>query len=272
MTSTTLQRFKVTNELSAWRQGKGAPIVLIHGVGLNADAWYAMAPELAEYFSVTAIDLPGHGESRLPDWSSNLSITDYTAALFTALETIDGPVTVCGHSLGALVAIDLAIQHPAKVSSAIALNSIFHRSSEAAKAVRARAQELAQGNHSDPTATLERWFGAQPEEQHVEARDKCAAMLQTVDKEGYAAAYQVFANQDGPADEALSACGVPMLFITGSNEPNSTPQMSKNLAATAQNGQHRIIENARHMMPITHADKVNQHILQFVKEGASQNG
>ncbi|MEX0632384.1 alpha/beta fold hydrolase [Serratia ureilytica] len=43
--------------------GRGEPLVLIHGVGMNAEAWYPQLDALSAHFRVIAVDMPGHGES-----------------------------------------------------------------------------------------------------------------------------------------------------------------------------------------------------------------
>lgn len=270
MMSTTLPRFRLTPSLAAWRGGTGPHLLLIHGVGLNADAWYAMLPELSQHFTITAIDMPGHGESATFKGVSDRSLDDYTALIANA---IDVPVIVVGHSMGALIAMDLAIRHPTSVTAAVMLNAIFRRPLEAAKAVQSRANALGD-NHgaTDYSETLDRWFGLSPTKELEVARQQCNAMLKSADPKGYAAAYRIFAYEDGPPDQALQHCEVPMLFMTGSDEPNSTPHMSRAMAEKAQYGDCVIIEDARHMMPITHARAVNQQIIRFIQERDNAHG
>lgn len=43
--------------------GEGTPLVLIHGVGMNAASWYPQIETLRRDFRVIAVDMPGHGES-----------------------------------------------------------------------------------------------------------------------------------------------------------------------------------------------------------------
>ena len=42
--------------------GAGEPILLIHGVGMRAEAWAPQIAALASDHSVIAVDMPGHGE------------------------------------------------------------------------------------------------------------------------------------------------------------------------------------------------------------------
>lgn len=243
--------------LSAITAGQGATVVFIHGVGLRTEAWGAQLDALSPHYRVVAVDMPGHGESALP--AGDLSLSDYTDGI---ADGIDGPVMLVGHSMGAMIALDMAIRYPGKVLGMVALNAIFRRRPDAADAVHARAASLGGVRMTDPSGTLERWFGtsASPE------RDACHAWLTNVNPAAYKAAYTIFAHQDGPDTDDLTTLSCPALFMTGADEPNSTPAMSQAMAALAPQGRAEIIEGASHMMPMTHAAEVNAALLNFAKE------
>lgn len=226
-------------------------MVLLHGVGLRAEAWEPMLPHLEKRFALSVLDMPGHGESRPFDQQPVLG--DYTREIAKA---IDSPSVIVGHSMGALIAADLAIRHPGLVSGVVPLNAVFRRSDEARRAVARRAKDIVENGNGDPTETLTRWFGKTPEGSDKAANTSCQQWLTKVDPKGYAHAYSVFAREDGPSDTALAALHCPALFITGSEEPNSTPDMSRRLADRVPDGRAEIISGARHMMPMTHAEKV----------------
>ena len=65
MTLKTLQRSESANGLAFHRSGSGDPVVLIHGVGLRAEAWFQQLPVLTRDHEVFAVDMPGHGDSAL---------------------------------------------------------------------------------------------------------------------------------------------------------------------------------------------------------------
>ena len=46
-------------------EGKGEPLILIHGIGAARDAWRFLPPVLEQHFTVVTYDLRGHGESPL---------------------------------------------------------------------------------------------------------------------------------------------------------------------------------------------------------------
>ena len=111
MTSTILPRSKLTSNLAGWQGGEGPPLLLIHGVGLRAEAWSPMLPILTRHFAVTAVDLPGHGESAILQGGLESSLDEFTGRIAQQLPDPSQKVLVMGHSLGALIALDLAIKH-----------------------------------------------------------------------------------------------------------------------------------------------------------------
>src|SRR5262245_45730804 len=77
---------------------------------MNARSWVRQLDELAGTLRVSALDLPGHGES---DPAPSSSVEDYAGAVgdfLTALAST--PPIVIGHSLGGSIAITLAARRP----------------------------------------------------------------------------------------------------------------------------------------------------------------
>jgi pimeloyl-ACP methyl ester carboxylesterase len=92
----------------------GAPLLLVHGLGDEADTWRHVLPTLAAQRRVLALDLPGFGRSDKPD--APYTVPWYAAVLDDLLDTlhIDRAV-LAGHSLGAITCHWLALEQPARV-------------------------------------------------------------------------------------------------------------------------------------------------------------
>lgn len=261
MTWTTRPRSDF-GDLKAICSGAGPIVILLHGVGLRAEAWNAQIDALAERFTVIAPDMMGHGEG--PQLrAAKPTLSDYTDVVAEALKADDRTsgqlVLVAGHSMGALMALDLAVRFPDRVASVAALNAVYQRPQAASDAVMARANTLDGQQAPDPTPTLERWFGSDASPQ----ADACRLWLKTVNPAGYKTAYSTFAGDPGPASAALAQLHCPTLFLTGALEPNSTPAMSHAMAEVAPDGEAVVIQDAAHMAPMTHATEVNGHLLRF---------
>ncbi|WP_138935295.1 alpha/beta fold hydrolase [Roseovarius arcticus] len=256
MTWTTRQRSK-TGSIAAISVGEGSLVLMIHGVGLRAEAWAAQIDELSKAHRVVAVDIPGHGESAA--LKSRAQMADFTDAIAAVL---DAPAVVVGHSFGAMIAMDMATRYPDRVIGVAALNAIYRRDPAAKSAVLARADSLGGAAVADPGATLARWFGDAPSPQ----RDACHGWLSGVDPAGYRDAYRAFAREDGPSNQELRDMHCPVLFLTGGREPNSTPEMSQQMAVMVKDGRAEVVDGAAHMLPMTHASEVNVILADFLKE------
>jgi pimeloyl-ACP methyl ester carboxylesterase len=100
--------------LHAYVAGSGAPIVLLHGLGDEADTWQYVLPLLAESHTVIAFDLPGFGRSDKPRRPYSLGF--YAQTLGELLKALQiERATLVGHSLGAAIAQRFALAHPEMV-------------------------------------------------------------------------------------------------------------------------------------------------------------
>ncbi len=88
---------------------------LLHGAGMDQSVWTLQGRHLAFHgWNAMAVDLPGHGRSR-----GQTALTSVEQAadwiLDVAERTVDGPVVLIGHSLGALIALEAAAREPTRV-------------------------------------------------------------------------------------------------------------------------------------------------------------
>ncbi|WP_457147412.1 alpha/beta fold hydrolase [Mycobacterium sp. URHB0021] len=97
----------------------GAPLMLLHGVGITADLnWSPAYAELCQRFRVVAPDLPGHGRGIRPWPTFSLEkCADHIVVLADWLG-IDRFIA-CGYSMGSLVAQLIWRRHPDRVSALV---------------------------------------------------------------------------------------------------------------------------------------------------------
>ena len=249
--------------IGAHYAGSGPVLVLVHGVGLRSDAWLPAGAHLTSEFEVHAVDMPGHGLSPL---GSAEQLSDYVSRLAKYIAGLGDHVFIAGHSMGAMIALALATDDAPRVAGVAAVNAIYRRTAKAAAAVQSRAKALDPQQVSDPNPTLDRWFGPAPKDNLRLARQACDTWLRTVDPAGYKAAYTVFAQADGPSDEDLHGLACPALFLTGADDPNSTPKMAAAMAERAPLGRAHTIAGAAHMLPLTHPSQTADLIRQTFRQ------
>jgi pimeloyl-ACP methyl ester carboxylesterase len=94
------------------------PVLLIHGLGDEADTWRHVLPRLSPAYRAIAPDLPGFGRS---DQGKHPYTIPFFVDLLTALlDYLSIPRAVLvGHSAGAVIAQALALQHPQRVERVV---------------------------------------------------------------------------------------------------------------------------------------------------------
>lgn len=93
-------------------------VVFLHGFLASAKYWQLPQRELSSTHRTIAISLLGFGRSPKPH-SSEYTYQEHTAAIKATLEAqgVNKPFTLVGHSMGALLALRFAIEHPKLVDS-----------------------------------------------------------------------------------------------------------------------------------------------------------
>ena len=98
--------------------GSGPPVLLIMGLGLSSGAWWRTVPVLSRRLRVISFDSRGVGRSQSPTFSYTIE-----AMADDAVSVLDAAgvrtAHVYGLSLGGMVAQQLALRHPARVSSLV---------------------------------------------------------------------------------------------------------------------------------------------------------
>jgi pimeloyl-ACP methyl ester carboxylesterase len=141
--------------------GQGEPIVFIHGIFVSRAAWLPQIDYFARTHRVITLDLRGHGESSLSD-------TPYSVALFAAdvVALLDRlglqKVICCGHSFGGMVAQELALSYPERVSKLILAESTYGVSTTPWEAVMVSATDMMMGmiSPADQVKLVAALFGA----------------------------------------------------------------------------------------------------------------
>ncbi|MBW8706134.1 Haloacetate dehalogenase H-1 [Streptomyces sp. MBT84] len=99
--------------------GEGPPLLLLHGAGRTLADWAAVAPLLLKRHRVLAVDLRGHGRSPSGPWRLPAVLGDLERAL--AAHGIPAALPV-GHSLGGVLAVLYALEHPEVTPGAVNLD------------------------------------------------------------------------------------------------------------------------------------------------------
>jgi len=124
----TVKRYALVNGLNMYYEisGEGQPLIVLHGGFGNTEMFMPNLAKLAQNNKVIAVDMQGHGRTAdidrpiVPD-----SMANDIAALIKHLNL--GKTNIVGYSLGGLVALRLAIQHPELLQKAVLVSCPFKR-------------------------------------------------------------------------------------------------------------------------------------------------
>jgi pimeloyl-ACP methyl ester carboxylesterase len=107
----------ISIQVAVW-EGKGKPILCVHGLTANCRCWDLIASALAPHHKVTAMDLRGRGLSDAPP--SGYSVENHCKDILALLDDLglEHPILM-GHSLGAFISLAFAAQYPDRLSQLI---------------------------------------------------------------------------------------------------------------------------------------------------------
>jgi pimeloyl-ACP methyl ester carboxylesterase len=223
-------------------------VVLLHGVGLDHTVWDPVAERLREAgLTVVADDLPGHGGRRLEE----------SATLTNLAPELDGPCHLVGFSLGGLVATRLAADRPDLVRTLTLVATVANRTPAEVEAVRGRLARATADFGASVDVALERW--GYPPGGDVDR------VMRANDVPSYLEAYRVFCEADDEAWGLYPQLEMPVIAITGADDPGSTPAMSEAIAAAAPDGRAIIVPGARHLVVLDAPDAVADAIIENVR-------
>ena len=100
-------------------RGKGRPLVLIHGITLQAGVWAPQLHELADRYRMLAIDVRGHGLSKAgrQGFGRKISARDVVSVLdhFDVHDAV-----IVGHSMGGMILMEFAGDFPKELEKRVA--------------------------------------------------------------------------------------------------------------------------------------------------------
>ena len=223
----------------------------------NASYWGPIAEGLANKVQISAPDLPGHGQS--PDWPGTPDYHSYTTRAVAPL--IDRPMDLIGHSLGATVALRIAVAAPEAVRSLTLIEPVLFAAAPdpANDAVMAELAALVDSDRSDEATRrfLEVWGGLSWSEQTESGRARLIRQMRLV-VDGNRTLMQDGANilRDG----GLEGIDAPVLIAMGGDSPPVIADIADALAARLPDVGRAKVPGAGHMLPITHPQQVAELI------------
>ena len=240
-------------------QKKDAPIVLVHGVGLNHTIW---EPQIDAFDnSVLAYDILGHGKTPLNN--DNISFDNFSNQLINLIDELKmKKIHLIGFSIGSLIARNFASKFNDRLESLTLLCSIFNRTEKQQQIVKDRF-ELVKKSKSLSKQALKRWFTDDYLKKNPNTYNKISSILEQNNMENFLKVYELFINHKD--NEKFENIKTKTLVMTGEEDIGSTPEMSENLSKVINNSKVKIISKGKHLCSIECADDVNMSIKKHIQ-------
>lgn len=246
--------------------GRGDPVILLHGTGGEGARWMPTIKALAANFRIISLDQIGFGQSDKP-------LTTYHSGVFAGflagfMKAIGVPrATIIGQSMGAGVALHLAIHHPHMVERLVLVNGGNYRTASDPPPVPPNwhdRQIANAGTLEESREYLQKLYyhhafvTDELVEQNLILRLKSAYTIETMQT----------ANARGlgaVTEEEVRGINVPTLLVWGTNDRLSPVANADKLNAAIKNSRKVLIDRAGHYPFLEQAEKFNQIVLEFLK-------
>lgn len=172
-------------ELTVRTEGRGPPLVLVHGLGGDHTVWNQVLPRLTAGRTLLVPDLRGHGRSPSPAGSS-YSFPELEADLLDLLDRRSIEATdLVGLSAGGFLALQFALDHPDRVRRLVVIGAAAHCDNHT-RAVAERWAEVYRDEGFDAYALrlLKDLFYPDWIEAHLEVADAFTEKLRSIDLKG----------------------------------------------------------------------------------------
>jgi 3-oxoadipate enol-lactonase len=244
------------------------PVVLLHGIGGGRAIWRgSLAALAAAGFDAIALDLPGYGDSR--DAAPG-GVEAMARAVVATLGRLGlDRAAVVGHSMGGMVAQELAVVAPERLSALVlACTSPAFGRPDGAWQARFVAERLApldagRGMEALAAALVPPMLapGADPA-----ARERAQAVMAAVPEATYRRVLAAIVAFDRRA--ALGRIAVPTLCLAGAADPTAPPAVLERMAASIPGAEFLALPGAGHIANLEQPAAFDAAVTGFLRRRA----
>jgi 3-oxoadipate enol-lactonase len=244
-----------------------AHVVLLGGaLGTTHTLWQAQVDVLSQRFRVVAYDHRGHGKSEVPP--GPYAIADLGGDVLALLDDLGAErASYVGISLGGMVGLWLAANAPDRVERLVVMCAAAVSPVGSEPWDERAAQVRENGTAAVAEATLSRWFLPSYTEQRTDRFAQIERDLMDTPAEGYAACCEAIRDMD--LSEGLAGITAPALVLAADSDQSIPAEHVLRVAGQIPGARFEVIEDAAHLVVVSHADRVNGLLLDHLAGSAS---
>lgn len=228
--------------------------VFLHGAGMDHSVWRSQT----EWFEDTvALDLPGHGDSTEAPLGTIAEQAEWVATRIGAMAT--GPIALVGHSMGSLVALTTAAEHPDLVARLALVGAATRMAvspgllTAAATGDREAVEWAMKWGFRSGIGTPKPWV-----------RAVAAALMGSVTS-GVLASDLTACDRFSDAVTMAGRVRCPTLLLLGEHDVMTPPRAAARLAEVLADARVVIIPHAGHMLMLEQPQAVNEALAHFLQ-------
>jgi 3-oxoadipate enol-lactonase/4-carboxymuconolactone decarboxylase len=248
----------------------GAPVLLLlSSLGTTGAMWEPQVRSLSARFRVVRSEHRGHGGAPAP--AGPYTIDELASDAVELLDHLGVErASLCGLSLGGMVALRVAVRHPGRVERLVLACTAAELGPSEAWAARAETVRAAATASVLTDTLLARWFTPGFVEHHPEVAHELAAMLAEVDPEGYAGCCEAIAAMDQRGE--LGSVRAPTLVLCGADDPVTPPVRGLELQAGIPGASLCVLAGASHLANLQVPAQVTAALVDHLAGPAPERG
>jgi len=247
----------------AWDGPKSRiPLVFVNSLGTNLHMWDALIPYMSPQTPLLRYDTRGHGLSDAP--SAPYTIRDHSGDLSALLDELGVETCiVVGLSVGGLVAIDFALQHPQRLCALVLCDTAPRIGTRESWSERMSIVQE-QGLPNIAEMIVQRWFTSDFAGRQPANFRGYVNMLARTPPEGYLGTCAALRDTD--LSDVVNRIALPCLVLCGAQDVATSPEMVRAVAEVLPDARFELIEAAAHLPCVEQPQAVAAAIERFLEE------
>ena len=237
-------------------------LVFANSLGSDLRIWDGVVSHLVGKFTIIRYDKRGHGLSDVP--APPYSLDDLVLDLVGLLDALEiKEATICGLSVGGVIAQGLAISRPDRVRGLVLCDTGMRIGSFASWEERiATVKESGLSKLVGPS--MERWFSAAFREHRSVEMQGYANMLLRIPAAGYLGTS--YALRDADLTQKTPKINKPTLVLCGDQDIATPPDLGRELARAIPGARFSLIKEAGHLACIEQPESMARQMMEFFRQ------